>query len=86
VSAVTDLLDRLIAGDVPLQRVAADFATRSWPSGPSDAKLNADAMSFADPEPFAAANTFAEVEAYYAQHKITDEQYAALAKAAASAM
>jgi hypothetical protein len=85
-SAVTDLLDRLIAGDVTLQRVAADFATRSWPPARSDAQRRRDAEVEADPQVVIPDNTFAEVEAYYVRHLINDEQYAALAKAAASAM
>lgn len=84
-SEVTDLLQQLAAGEITVDAVAADFEARTWPTGPSDAQRNADAMSFADPEPIA-AGSFDEVATAYVIGEITAAQYATLAQAAAKAM
>lgn len=87
-SDVTDTLDQLIAGEVTLDEVADQFRARSWPRRErvetSDAtglfRLDAQDPE-EDPE-----GAFSEVAGYYAMHRIDDQQYAALAEAAAEAM
>lgn len=85
-SEVTDLLNKLRAGTLPLDKVAEAFKTRKWPKGPAkhttyEALATAD---MGDPEP-AVEGSFDEVSAAYALGQITDKQYAVLAKAAAAA-
>lgn len=78
-SDVTEMLDQLSTGSVPLETVVADFSARTWPQRtPAEDELS-------DPEP-APEDSFSEVSGYYAMGKITDEQYAALADAATGAM
>ena len=87
-SAVTDLLDQLVGGEATLEEVAEDFRGRSWPQTPREEPRDvteAYARELQDPEE-PPEGGFAEVAAYYAMHKIDDEQYAALAAAAAEGM
>lgn len=84
-SDVTDLLDRLAAGTTTLDDAVRDFESRDWPPAPDDKTREAAALAGADPEPIA-EGSFAEVAAAYTDGLIDDEQYAALATAAANAM
>lgn len=84
-SDVTDQLDQLAAGQVDLDAVVSDFGSRQWPQPdpqPTSDPFQAEDM---DPEPDP-EGSFSEVAGYYARGKINDEQYAALAEAAAGAM
>lgn len=87
-SAVTDLLDQLAAGEVQLDEVTADFRSRVWPQTPRDEPRDADEVftrDLQDPEE-PPEGSFKDVAAYYAMGKIDDQQYAVLAAAAAEAM
>lgn len=87
-SAVTDLLDQLGAGEVTLDEVVGDFRGRSWPQTPRDEPADATevfARDQADPEE-PPEGSFSEVAAYYARGLVDDQQYAVLATAAAEAM
>jgi hypothetical protein len=84
-SDVTDLLDRLAAGTTTLDDVVRDFEKRDWPTAPDDKAREAAALAGADPEPIP-EGSFAEVSSAYVSGQIDDEQYAALATAAAGAM
>lgn len=87
-SAVTDLLDQLAAGEVELDAVAEDFRTRAWPQLTRDEPGDATEVftrDIQDPEE-RPEGSFIEVAAYYSRHLIDDVQYAALAEAAAEAM
>jgi len=83
-SDVTDQLDQLAAGQIDLDAVVSDFGSRQWPQPdpePNDPFEAEDSDPEPDPE-----GSFAEVAGYYARGKLTDDQYAALAQAAAGAM
>lgn len=87
-SAVTDLLDQLEAGEVELGEVVADFRSRTWPQTPRQEPKDATevfARDLEDPEE-PPEGSFGEVATYYSMGKIDDQQYAALATAAAEAM
>lgn len=84
-SDVTDELDQLAAGDIDLDQVVADFRTRQWPSAPEPADDDPFTLDAQDPE-VEPPGAFIEVSTYYSMGKINDEQYAALAQAAAEAM
>lgn len=84
-SEVTDLLERLAAGTTTLDDAVRDFETRTWPTPRTDEERQASAIANDDPEPVQ-ENSFAEVASAYVDGEIDDEQYAALAHAAAAAM
>lgn len=87
-SDIADLLDSLTAGDIDLDAVADAFRTRTWPRRVRDAPKDVTELyeaDLADPEP-EPEGSFTEVAAAYAARRITDDQYATLAEAAASAM
>lgn len=87
-SAVTDLLDQLAAGEVELPAVVEDFRGRAWPQNTREEPRDATDVftrEQQDPEE-PPEGAFFEVAAYYSQGKIDDAQYAALADAAAEAM
>jgi hypothetical protein len=81
-SDVTEALAALQAGGRTLDEVVAMFRSRTWPvpATPPPGTLADEAFP---PEP---EGSFAEVSVAYSAGVITDEQYAALAEAAAQAM
>jgi len=83
-SDVTQLLDQIGAGQTTVDAVAADFAKRKWPVPPQPTG-DAFEQDAQDPEPDP-EGSFSEVAGYYAMGKLDDQQYAALAQAAAGAM
>lgn len=87
-SDVTDTLDRLIAGEVDLEAVAEEFRARSWPR--RERLQTSDVtdlfrLDSQDPEEDP-PGAFSEVAGYYVAGQLDDDQYAALAEAAAEAM
>lgn len=78
-SDVTKMLDQLGSGAIELDAVASAFASRKWPQR----ARATDELQDPEPDP---EGSFAEVAGYYAMGRINDEQYAALAQAAAGAM
>lgn len=87
-SDVTALLDQLTAGDIDLEEVADAFRTRTWPRRtriPATDATDLYALDMSDPEA-EPEGSFTDVAAYYAAHRLTDQQYETLAEAAASAM
>lgn len=86
-SEITDLLAQLRAGSMSLEEVADRFRHRQWPGRettlPRTAR-EAFAAEERDPEP-PAEGSFHEVYAAYMRHELTEDQYTALAYAAAEA-
>ena len=80
-SEVTDALEGLAAGRLPLEQVAAMFAARRWPAAvrPGDRTLADEAFP---PEP---AGSFTEVSVAFSSGLISAEQYGVLARAASRA-
>uniref|UniRef100_UPI003F492DAD hypothetical protein n=1 Tax=Nonomuraea sp. CA-251285 TaxID=3240002 RepID=UPI003F492DAD len=78
-SDVTDLLDRLAAGDTTVAEVGRVFAARRWPTVRPAAGGYAAlaAREDGDPEPIA-PGSWAEVEAAFVNGVISADQYEAL--------
>jgi hypothetical protein len=79
-SKVTDLLDRLAAGQIGLGTVAADFATRRWATVKRpevNSYADATVREGEDFEPIP-ENSWGEVEAAYVSGQITEDQYRVL--------
>jgi hypothetical protein len=78
-ATVQEQLDRLVAGDLSLEQVAADFAARTWPQRKQATEAQAWGVTDDDaPDP----NSWAAVDACWA---LTPAQYATLAAAMAKA-
>jgi hypothetical protein len=73
---VKQLLGQLVAGDITLEEVEADFRERDWSSAGKLPDSEADPMP--DPE-----GSFAEVAHAFMSRKIDEETYRRLANAAA---
>lgn len=86
-SAVTDMLDRLVAGSKTVEEVAEDFRQYAWPVTRDPAATGEEAFtrSLEDPET-PVEGSFFDVSHYHASGQITDDQYDVLAEAAAEAM
>ena len=86
-SAVTDLLDQLVAGSKSVDDVAEEFRTYAWPLGRPPAASGEEAFtrSLEDPEA-PVEGSFFDVSNYHVSGKITDDQYDVLAQAAAEGM
>jgi hypothetical protein len=72
---VKQLLSQLVAGDITLEEVEADFRERDWPSAGKLPDSEADPMP--DPE-----GSFAEVADAFMADEIDAETYGRLANAA----
>lgn len=84
-SEVTVLLEALSRGEVTLGAVERDMQTRNWPREPvktTQEVVVADAIGDAEPP---IPGSFFDVSAAASSGLITPEQYAALARAYASA-
>ena len=81
-SPPTEALDRMIAGELTIEQVAQQFGAMSWPAPADPPRTLEQVEADPDPEP-AEPGSFAEVAAYYMDGRITPEQYATLAGAAA---
>lgn len=87
-SAVTDLLDQLIAGKKTIEEVVEDFGTRDWPvvaRQQSNSMEEAETRALDDPD-LPPEGSFHDVASYFNQGKIDFDTYSALATSAAEGM
>lgn len=73
-TTVTEVLDRLAAGETTTEQAAVEFAAMTWPTPPSRRVTLAQILADPDPEP-APPGSFAEVEQALINGDITAEQY-----------
>jgi hypothetical protein len=87
VSAVTDLLDQLVAGRKTVDEVAEEFRTYAWPvtREPTTDPAEGFRRDIEDPEE-PVEGSFFDVSLYRTLGKINMDQYEVLAEAAAEAM
>jgi predicted RNA-binding protein associated with RNAse of E/G family len=87
-SDVSELIAALRSGDMNLEDVVQRFRTRTWPESAvplAQTYQELAAAALRDPEPDV-PGSFDEVTAAYDRGEITQEQYRALAHAAAEAI
>lgn len=86
-SAVTDLLDQLVAGSKTADEVAEEFRNYPWPVERDATTDPAEGFrrDIEDPEE-PVEGSFFDVALYRSMGKITPDQYGVLAEAAAEAM
>jgi hypothetical protein len=77
-TTVTNIMDRLAAGELDTEQAAAALAEIAWPPVPQ--RTLADIERDPDPEPESAGG-WADVEAAFIDGRITHEQYTALVAA-----
>lgn len=87
-SEVTQILDRLVAGQVALDEVAEEFRQRKWHEvarEPASDELELARRAQEDPAPYV-PGSFDDVEAAFFRHELTAEQYQVLLEAATESM
>jgi hypothetical protein len=83
-ATVTELLTQLENGEITADDAAREFAFVEWPDEPDRPETLDEAEADPDPEPFTPGG-FEEVSKAYADGRIDDATYEALAKAYAEA-
>lgn len=76
-SKVTDLIDRMVSGQITTDQAAREIGSMRLNQGKSSPKTLAAIESAPDGEPMP-ENSFMEVSSAYARGKISAEQYRAL--------
>lgn len=79
-SAVTDVLDRLISGQITTEQAAVDFSAMSWPT--PQKRLATLAQIETDPDPEPSSGGFPEIEQSFVNGDITLDQYTIFVHAA----
>lgn len=87
-SEITEILDRLVAGQVTLDEVAEQFRQRKWREvvkAPASDDLELARRAQEDPASYV-PGSFDDVEAAFFRHELTAEQYEVLLEAATESM